>query len=36
MLPELDRLHLQAIWETERATQTQIGLLPYDPGQAGR
>ena len=29
MLPELDRLHLQAIWETERATHTKIGLLPY-------
>ena len=29
MLPELDRLHLQAIWETERATGTRIGLLPY-------
>jgi hypothetical protein len=29
MLPELDRLHLQAIWETERATQTQLGLIAY-------
>ncbi|MEE2659523.1 MAG: hypothetical protein VX733_13535 [Candidatus Latescibacterota bacterium] len=29
MLPDLDRLHLQAVWETEQATQTRIGLLPY-------
>ena len=29
MLPELDRLHLQAIWETQQATQTEIGLVAY-------
>ena len=29
MLPELDRLHLQAIWETERHASTRIGLLAY-------
>ena len=29
MIPHLDRLHLQAVWETERRTDTQIGLLPY-------
>ena len=29
MIPDLDRLHLQAVWETERRTDTQIGLLPY-------
>ena len=29
MLPQLDRLHLQAIWETEQLTNTQIGLIAY-------
>ena len=29
MLPELDRLHLQALWETERHADTRIGLLAY-------
>jgi hypothetical protein len=29
MLPSLDRLHLQAIWETERQTDTQLGLIAY-------
>ncbi|MBT3346227.1 MAG: hypothetical protein HN712_27430 [Gemmatimonadetes bacterium] len=29
MIPDLDRLHLQAVLETERLTDTQIGLLPY-------
>ena len=29
MIPHLDRLHLQAVSETERLTDTQIGLLPY-------
>jgi hypothetical protein len=29
MLPVLDRLHLQAIWETERLTGVQIGLVAY-------
>lgn len=29
MLPTLDRLHLQAIWETEQITDTQLGLLAY-------
>ena len=29
MYPNLDRLHLQAIWETERITDTQIGLVAY-------
>ena len=29
MLPNLDRLHLQAIWETERHADTGIGLLAY-------
>jgi hypothetical protein len=29
MNPELNRLHLQAIWETERRLQTEIGLLAY-------
>jgi hypothetical protein len=29
MLPELDRLHLQAIWETQQVTQTEIGLVAY-------
>lgn len=29
MLPHLDRLHLQAIWETQRAVDVQIGLLAY-------
>ena len=29
MLPNLDRLHPQAIWETEQHTDTQIGLLAY-------
>ena len=29
MLPELDRLHLQAIWETEQQTATQIGMVAY-------
>ena len=29
MSPELHRLHLQAIWETERDTETQIGLIAF-------
>jgi hypothetical protein len=29
MLPELDRLHLQAIWEAQRLTGVQIGLVAY-------
>lgn len=29
MLPVLDRLHLQAVWETQRATQTEIGLVAF-------
>jgi hypothetical protein len=29
MLPELDRLHLQAVCETQRQTQTQIGMVAY-------
>lgn len=29
MLPHLDRLHLQAIWETERQVGVRIGLLAY-------
>jgi hypothetical protein len=29
MNPELNRLHLQAIWETERRLQTEIGRLAY-------
>ena len=29
MFPVLNRLHLQAIWETERVTSTQIGLVAY-------
>ncbi len=29
MIPELNRLHLQAIWETERRLDTKIGLLAY-------
>jgi hypothetical protein len=29
MLPDLDRLHLQAIWEAERLTGVQIGLIAY-------
>ncbi len=29
MLPVLDRLHLQAVWETQHMTQTEIGLVAY-------
>jgi hypothetical protein len=29
MLPVLNRLHLQAIWETERRTGVQLGLVAY-------
>jgi len=29
MNPELNRLHLQAIWETERRLKTEIGMLAY-------
>lgn len=29
MLPELDRLHLQAVCETQQQTQTQIGMVAY-------
>jgi len=29
MFPNLNRLHLQAIWETERITDTQMGLVAY-------
>ena len=29
MLPRLDRLHLQAVWEAEQETDTQIGLVAY-------
>ncbi len=29
MFPNLNRLHLQAIWETERIADTQIGLVAY-------
>lgn len=29
MNPELNRLHLQAVWETERRLKTDIGLLAY-------
>jgi len=29
MFPNLNRLHLQAIWETERLIDTQIGLVAY-------
>ena len=29
MVPNLNRLHLQAVWETERQTDTGIGLLAY-------
>ena len=29
MSPELDRLHLQAVWETEQETDTQVGLVAY-------
>ena len=29
MLPELDRLHLQAVMETQQQTQTEIGMVAY-------
>lgn len=29
MIPNLNRLHLQAVWETQRQTDTQIGLVAY-------
>ncbi len=29
MLPALDRLHLQAIWETEQQTGTRMGMVAY-------
>ncbi|MDF1514560.1 MAG: hypothetical protein P1S60_12195 [Anaerolineae bacterium] len=29
MIPNLNRLHLQAIWETERQIDTHIGLIAY-------
>ena len=29
MIPDLNRLHLQALWETERLTGVQIGLVAY-------
>lgn len=29
MLPVLDRLHLQAVWEAEQETNTQVGLVAY-------
>jgi hypothetical protein len=29
MLPDLDRLHLQAIWETERQVNVRFGLIAY-------
>ena len=29
MLPVLNRLHLQAVWEAERVTQTELGLVAY-------
>jgi hypothetical protein len=29
MIPELNRLHLQALWETQRLVDTEIGLLAY-------
>lgn len=29
MLPVLNRLHLQAVWETMQETDTQIGLIAY-------
>ena len=29
MMPTLNRLHLQALWETQRLTDTQIGLIAY-------
>lgn len=29
MLPELNRLHLQAIWETERLVGARIGMIAY-------
>ncbi|NKB67575.1 MAG: hypothetical protein GKR89_10970 [Candidatus Latescibacteria bacterium] len=29
MLPKLDRLHLQAVWEAEQETDTQIGMVAY-------
>ncbi len=29
MLPELDRLHLQAVWETQQQTQIEIGMIAY-------
>ena len=29
MLPALDRLHLQAVWEAEQAAETQIGMVAY-------
>lgn len=29
MLPMLDRLHLQAVWEASQATDVQIGLIAY-------
>lgn len=29
MIPELNRLHLQAIWESERRLNSKIGLLAY-------
>ena len=29
MLPVLDRLHLQAVSETQRVTQTELGLIAY-------
>jgi|TARA_B100000809_G_scaffold240286_1_gene262490 hypothetical protein len=29
MLPELDRLHLQAVWETQQQTQTELGMVAY-------
>jgi hypothetical protein len=29
MFPDLNRLHLQALWETERLTGIQIGLVAY-------
>ena len=29
MLPKLDRLHLQAVWETQQQTQTELGMVAY-------
>ena len=29
MLPTLDRLHLQAVWEASQATDVQIGMVAY-------